>query len=298
MQPRMRSITPGEVPIKDLHQYLVGAVAPRPIGLASTIDEEGLPNLAPFSFFNVFGANPPTAIISPNRRVSNKTTKDTLHNVRTNGEIVINVVSHSIVRQVAVAGVGFDPHINEFEMTNLTPIKSDLIKPYRVMESPAQLECKVKDIITLGQDGGAGHLVICDILRIHIHENVIDGNRINPHKIDLMGRLGRAYYSRSSGDAVETILQPYEKLVIGYPALPDSVKNSTVLTGNNIGMLSGLFHVPTSEEIMAISKDPAVIDIMRGEEKLKNMHKLASDLLDQGKTEKAGALAWYADKQA
>lgn len=296
MSVKMRTINPGDVPVPDFHQYLLGAVSPRPIGLASTIDENGVPNLAAFSFFNVFGANPPTAIISPNRRVSDKTTKDTLHNVQQNGEIVINAVSYDIVRQAAITGVTFPPDVSEFEMANLTPIPSDLVKPFRVKESPAHLECKVREIVTLGGDGGAGHLIICDILRIHIREDVIEGNRINPHKIDLMGRMGRAFYCRSSGEAIHTILQPYEQPVIGYPALPDSAKNSTVLSANDIGMLSGLFHIPTEEEVLASANDKTVQKIVADGGKTEDFHRYVSELLHKGETEKAGALIWYVDK--
>lgn len=295
MSIKMRTITPGDIPVPDFHQYLLGAVSPRPIGLASTVDADGVPNLAPFSFFNVFGSNPPTAIISPNRRVSDQSTKDTLRNVEETGELVINAVSYDIVRKVAVTGVTFPPEVSEFDMSNLTPIPSDLVKPFRVKESPAQLECKVREIVTLGEDGGAGHLIICDIVRIHIREDVIENDRINPHKIDLMGRMGRAFYCRASGEAIHTILQPYEQSVIGYPALPDSAKNSKILSANDIGILSGLFHLPTTEEVQAFANDQRVLEILSNGIDIDKFHDYASELLGAGESEKAGALIWYAD---
>ena len=172
----MRVINPTEVPTRDLHQFLIGSVGPRPIAFASTINEDGSPNLAPYSFFNAFSSNPPILVFSSNRRVSDNTTKDTLHNIRQNGEVVINVVNYSIVRQMAVTSVEFDSSVSEFDKSGLTPIASDLIKPYRVKESPVQMECRVKEIVTLGEDGGAGHLIICDVLRMHIEEEIIDDN--------------------------------------------------------------------------------------------------------------------------
>ena len=183
----MLTIDPASTPVKDLHQFMVSAIAPRPIAFVSTIDEDGRPNLAPYSFFNAFSSNPPILIFSSNRRVKDNTTKDTLSNVQSTGEAVINVVSYGIVRQMAIASGRFEKGISEFEKAGLTPLPSDLVKPFRVKESPVQFECKVAEVITLGQEGGAGHLVICQVLRIHIDEGVVDeDNRIDPHKIDLM----------------------------------------------------------------------------------------------------------------
>ena len=227
----MRTIIPGKIPVKDMHQYLLGTVSPRPIAFVSTVNEDGQPNLAPYSFFNVFSSNPPIAVFSSNRRVSDNTTKDTLHNVKATGECVINAVTYDIVRQMTVASVGYDSDVNEFEKAGLTAISSDVVKPFRVKESPAHMECKVREIIPLGEHGGAGHLIVCDVVRMHIAESVIDGNRIDPHKMDLMGRMGRAYYVRASGDAVQTIVQSVVAIAIGFDNLPQSVINSTILTG-------------------------------------------------------------------
>jgi len=255
----MRTIEPGTIPTHDFHQFLLGAVAPRPIAFASTINEDGLVNLAPYSFFNAFSSNPPILVFSSNRRVSDNTTKDTLHNIEINKEVVINVVNYAIVRQMAVAAVNFDSAVSEFSKTGLTPVPSDIVKPPRVKESPVQMECKVKEIITLGKHGGAGHLIICDVVKMHVSEEVIDeNNRIDPHKIDLVGRMGRSYYTRASGDAIFTVVQPVTKISLGYDQLPDHIKQSEVLTGNDIGRLAGLYALPTSDEMTALRQEPEV----------------------------------------
>jgi flavin reductase (DIM6/NTAB) family NADH-FMN oxidoreductase RutF len=170
----MLRIDPNEIATKDLHQFIVGAVAPRPIAFASTISTDGIHNLAPYSFFNAFSSNPPLLIFSSNRRVSNNTTKDTLKNVQDTGQVVINVVSHSIVRQMAIAGVEYGPEVDEFKKAGLTPIPSELVRPPRVAESPVQMECVVEQILPLGESGGAGNLIICRIVLMHIAEEVLN----------------------------------------------------------------------------------------------------------------------------
>lgn len=241
----MRSITPGEIATRDLHQFLLGCVSPRPIAFASTISKDGVANLAPYSFFNAFSSNPPMVVFSSNRRVLDNTTKDTLRNIQDTGEVVINVVNHAIVRQMAVAAVEWPAEDSEFDQTGLTRMDSDMVAPFRVKESPAHLECKVSDIITLGDKGGAGHLILCDVVKMHVAESVIDERgRIDPHLIDLMGRMGRSYYVRASGDAVIPIVQPVTQACIGYAALPDIAKQSKILTGNDIGILAGLHEMP------------------------------------------------------
>lgn len=245
-----RRIVPGEIPTKDMHQYLLGSVAPRPIAFVSTKDEHGHDNIAPYSFFNVFSSNPPIAVFSSNRKVADNTTKDTLHNVKENMECVINVVNYDIVRQMALSSVAFPAGVSEFDKTGLTPIDAEFVDASLLSESPVNMECKVKEIITLGEHGGAGHLIICDILLMHIDERVIDGDRINPSKIDLVGRMGRSYYTRASGDAIFTLYQPVVSDPIGYDALPDSIKCSDHLTGNEIGELASIEDgMPTEKEI-------------------------------------------------
>lgn len=248
--PDMRSITPGEIPTRDLHQFLLGCVAPRPIAFVSTIDEDGRENVAPYSFFNAFSSNPPIVVFSSNRRVVDNTTKDTLANIISSKECVVNVVSHDIVQQMAVASIQYDHETSEFVKSGLTPMPSDIVKPPRVAESPAHLECQVQDIITLGEHGGAGHLIICKVVKMHVAEAVIDERgRIDPNKIDLVGRMGRAFYTRASGDAVFTLFQPVTKIAIGFDQLPKHVQESRILTGNQIGKLAGLFELPSEEDV-------------------------------------------------
>ncbi len=276
----MRSIDPKTVATKDLHQFLLGCVAPRPIAFASTIDENGNANLAPYSFFNAFSSNPPILVFSSNRRVSDNTTKDTLANIEATKEVVINMVNYDIVRQMAISSISFPTKISEFEKAGLTPIPSDVVKPFRVKESPAHLECKVSDIITLGTSGGAGHLIICEVVKMHISEDVLDGNRINPHKIDLMGRMGRAYYVRASGNAIHTIVQSVMDISIGFDGLPDHVKNSKTLTGNELGQLAGLKALPTESEVNAyLATDHKLTNILQKENARTLQEQYAKELL-------------------
>ena len=284
---KMLSIDPKDTPQKDLHQFILGTVSPRPIAFVSTIDENGVPNLAPYSFFNAFSSNPPIVVFSSNRRGSNNTTKDTLHNVKVNGECVINAVNYAIVRQMAVASVEFPEDVSEFEKTGLTPIPSDLVKAFRVAESPAHMECKVKDIITLGESGGAGHLIICEVVRMHIAVDVIDErNRIDPHKMDLMGRMGRAFYVRCSGPAIHTIVQEYLPVTIGFDLLPASIKNSPILTGNDLGKLAGQTVFPTNEEIDSIREELDVKEALAQQNPLRALHYLAKNYLDKEEVKK------------
>lgn len=278
----MLSFDPKEIPTKDLHQYLLGSVAPRPIAFASTMDKKGNPNLAPYSFFNAFSSNPPILVFSSNRRVADNTTKDTLHNIEETREVVINVVSHSIVRQMAVTSISFPTEVNEFAKAGLTPIPSEVVKPFRIKESPAQMECTVRDIISLGEEGGAGHLIICDVVRMHISKEVIDDrNRIDPQKIDLMGRMGRAYYVRASGDAIETIVQPVMQVTIGYDQLPESIRNSHILTGNNLGQLAGIPALPDAEALSAFkNNNTSIAKILKQEKPVERLHEFAKQMLD------------------
>lgn len=291
----MLRIIPEETQTKDLHQFLVGSIAPRPIAFVSTVDEEGNPNLAPYSFFNAFSSNPPILVFSSNRRVSNNTTKDTLSNVMATKEVVINVVNYDIVRQMAVTSVEFPSNINEFEKAGLTTIASEKVKPFRVKESPVQMECKVKEIITLGDHGGAGHLILCEVVMMHIAEHVVDdNNRINPHKLDLMGRLGRAYYVRASGDAIQTIVQSVTEITIGYDKLPQKVQNSSVLRGNELGMLAGIKQIPDSSTVEVAKDDPRVKACLGSSTETEDLHEYIAELLKDPKNnlEKAAAIAW------
>lgn len=292
----MLTIDPKKTPIKDLHQYLVGAVAPRPIAFVSTIDKDGSPNLAPYSFFNVFSSNPPTLVFSSNRRVTDNTTKDTLANVMETREVVVNVVSYQIVRQMAVASIQYPKEVSEFQKSGLTPIPSELVGPFRVKESPVQMECKVNNIIELGKSGGAGHLIICDILRIHISKNVLDEKgRISPHKIDLMGRLGRAYYARASGEAIYSIVQPVDRIGIGYDQLPPSILQSTILTGNSLGTLSALPNPPDEKDILELKNDPYIKALLKSPTPLKDLHQYAQREISKENFELAARIAWLGE---
>ncbi len=296
----MKVIDPQTAPRFDFHQLIVGAIGPRPIAFVSTMDAAGNPNLAPYSFFNAFSSNPPMLVFSSNRRVADNTTKDTLANVRETGEVVINAVNYNMVRQMAVASVQFPKGVSEFEKSGLTPIPSDLVKPFRVKESPVQMECKVTEVITLGDKGGAGHLILCEMLRMHIDEEVLDERgRINPHKLDLMGRLGRSYYVRASGSAILTIVQAVETMVIGYDALPPSVKFSRIFSGNNLGQLAGLHVAPREEEVLELkNSDARVQEILGSDEPLEGLHRYAKELLDSENEEgreMAGKIAWLGE---
>lgn len=293
----MLTIEPGKISTADFHQYMLGAVAPRPIAFVSTIDKEGIPNLAPYSFFNCFSSNPPILVFSSNRKVQGNTTKDTLHNVMETGEVVINVVTYNIVRQAAVAGIEFPREVSEFEKTGLTPVPADLVKPFRVKESPVHMECKVNQIIPLGDNGGAGHLIICEILRMHLDKGILDeAGRIDPQKIDLMGRMGRAYYVRASGEAVHTIIQPQNIIGIGYDRLPEHLKNSKVLTGNDLGQFAGMTHIPDKDALAILKNDPQIQAILQSENPLLELHRLAQKELAKENLEWAAQVAWLGEE--
>ncbi len=288
----MLSIDPSKIPTKDLHQYILGAVSPRPIAFASTISTEGVPNLAPYSFFNAFSSNPPILIFSSNRRVSNNTTKDTLKNVEDTGEVVINVVPHAIVRQMALASIEYGPEVNEFVKSGLTPLPSECVRPFRVAESPVQMECTVEKILPLGEGGGAGNLIICRIVRMHISESVLnEKGRIDPHKIDLMGRMGRFYYVRASGAAVEEIVQEVTSLGIGFDGLPKTLLHSKVLTGNNLGQLAALTALPDAAAARQTLRDDPRAQMLIARLSPIDMQLYIKELLDQGAVEKGAAMA-------
>ena len=286
----MVSLHPKDLSTGKLHGYLLSAVAPRPIAFASTIDEEGRPNLSPFSFFNVFSANPPIMIFSPARRVRDNTTKHTLHNVEAVKEVVINVVNHDIVHQMSLSSTEYPEDVNEFEKAGLTMLPSEEVKPFRVAESPVQFECKVNDIIKLGTEGGAGNLVICEVVKLHIADEVLnEDGTINQEALDLVARAGGSYYSRAKAGFFE-IPKPLRTMGIGVDALPEHVKNSMILTGNNLGMLANVDALPNQEEV-----DQFVNDISERYPEIKTAshrkkHKLAQNYLSFGDVESAWKL--------
>ncbi len=245
----MLTINPKEVSTGKLHQYLLGAIAPRPIAFASTIDKKGISNLSPFSFFNVFGANPPIMIFSPARSIQDNTAKHTLDNIEEVREVVINVVNYDIVQQMSLSSTMYPKKINEFIKAGLTMMPSEEIKPFRVAESPVQFECKVKEIIYTGKEGGAGNLIICEVVKVHIKKEVLDEKGyIDQYKIDLVARAGGSFYSRARNGFFE-IPKPVSALGIGIDKIPPEIRNSNVLTGNDLGVLGNVEALPDNEVV-------------------------------------------------
>ena len=288
----MLSLNPKELPIPQLHGFLLGAVGPRPIAFASTIDEDGNANLAPFSFFNVFSANPPIMIFSPARSGRTNTTKDTYNNVKKIKEVVINVVNYDIVHQMSLASSPFNSSIDEFEKAGFTKLKSDTVKPFRVAESPVQFECKVNEVIELGNEGGAGNLVICEVTRIHINEAVLDENgKIDQHKIDLVSRMGGNWYCRADENSMFEIKKPITTVGIGFDNIPKDVLNSTTLTGNDLGQLGGIEELPNETDVnehKLIELSELFMDYEDNQPKLElELHLLAQRLLQEDKLEEA-----------
>lgn len=283
-------VTPDSIKTAQLHAYLLGAVSPRPICFASTISEDGEANLSPFSFFNVFGSKPPLLIFSPARRVRDNTTKHTLQNAYATKEVVINVVSYDMVQQMSLASCEYPKGTSEFEKAGFTPLPSDLVQPFRVKESPVQIECRVNQIIETGIEGGAGNLIICEVLCMHINDDILnEAQQIDPHKIDLVARMGGDYYCRASGEAVFTVPKPNLSLGIGIDQLPEHVRHSSVLTGNNLGLLANSTEIPL---VSTIESDERIRQIMRefntdNSSKLHALHLYAKEVLDMGHVDKA-----------
>lgn len=241
----MVTINPKETPIPKMHGLLLDAVAPRPIAFASTIDKAGKINLSPFSFFNVFSANPPILIFSPARRGRDKTTKHTLENVLEVPEVVINIVNYSMVHQVSLASVEFPKGVNEFIKAGFAEEKSFMVKPPRVKESPVSFECKVNQVVPLGSEGGAGNLVICEVLLMHIQEDILDGEgRIDPQKLDAVARMGRDFYCRANADNIFIVPKPGEKLKIGIDQLPNSIRESKLFLRKDLAVLANVERLP------------------------------------------------------
>lgn len=283
----MLRIIPGETPLPHFHEYLLGVVAPRPIAFVSTVDHDSNPNLSPFSFFNAFSSRPPVCIFSPARRGKDGTTKHTYENVRETREAVINVVSYNIVRQASLASSEFPRGISEFVKAGLTPIASVMVRPPRVKESSVQMECKVRDVIELGTQSGSGNLVICEILLMHINEEVLDERgKINPHKMDLVARMGENWYCRASGNAVFEVDKPGAIPGIGVDGIPEHIRYSNVLTGNNLGQLGNAEKLPSAEEVERL-REKALGDIFTlyssdSKELERQLHLRAKKLLEEG----------------
>lgn len=245
----MISILPKEVSTAKLHGYLLGSIGPRPIAFASTIDEDGRPNLSPFSFFNVFSANPPILIFSPARRVRDNTTKHTFENVLKTKEVVINIVNFDIVQQMSLSSTEYSEGVNEFEKSGLTMLESDLVKPFRVAESPVQFECKVTKVEALGKEGGAGNLIFSEVVKVHVDKSILlDDGSIDQNKIDQVARMGGNTYTRANQGLFE-VPKPLSTLGIGVDAIPEVIRNSAILTGNDLGLLGNVEKLPSEDEI-------------------------------------------------
>lgn len=286
----MIQIVPGEVNTAKFHSIMLGSVGPRPIAFASTIDPEGRPNLSPFSFFNAFGSNPPTLIFCPARRVRDNTTKHSLENVKKVPEVVINVVTYNMVHQASLASVEYPEGVNEFLKAGFTPEPSLKVKPFRVKESPVQYECRVKQVIELGNQGGAGNLIICEVLMVHVAEWVLDAQQnIDQHKIDLVARMGGNWYCRAHGDALFEVTKPVSTIGVGVDQIPDAIRYSPILTGNNLGQLGNVEQLPNADEV-AQFKQSGELDLMIQGIPYADFahHRLAKQLLDQGNV----VLAW------
>jgi flavin reductase (DIM6/NTAB) family NADH-FMN oxidoreductase RutF len=282
----MLTINPKEIPSGKMHAYLLGAVTPRPIAFASTIDADGNVNLSPFSFFNCFGSNPPLLIFSPARRGRDNTTKHTFENVNEVPEVVIHIVKYDMVQQMSLSSTEYAKGINEFIKAGFTEAPSVMVKPPRVVEAPVSFECKVIQIIPTGNQGGAGNLVICEVLCMHIDETILDDEgRIDPFKLDAVARLGGDYYCRVQGDSIFKVPKPLEKIGIGVDQLPERIRLSKVLTGNDLGLLANVERIPDASTSNLLDKDDDVkIAISKGEA---GLHQLAHEYLEKGNLEQA-----------
>ena len=288
----MLTYNPTDLPVQKLHQYLLGAIGPRPIAFASTIDGDGKPNLAPFSFFNVFSANPPILIFSPARSGRSNTTKDTYNNVKVVPEVVINVVNYDIVQQMSLASSPYPSDVDEFVKSGFTSLASETIKPMRVAESPVQFECKVNQVIELGTEGGAGNLIICEVTRIHINENVLDENgMIDQHKIDLVSRMGGDWYCRADQNSMFEIKKPITTCGIGFDQLPIDIVSSVVFSKNDLGQLAGIEELPNETDVneyKLLELSDLFVTLDNDAEKLENeLHLRALSLLKQNKLDEA-----------
>ncbi len=280
----MKSIDVNDIKQADLFRIISNSIAPRPIAFVSTVDSEGRPNLSPFSFFNAFGVNPSTLIFSPARRGRDNTTKHTYENVKEVPECVIHVVNYAIVQQMSLSSSDYERGVNEFVKAGFTQVDSDLVKAPRVAEAPIAFECKVREVIETGTGGGSGNLVICEVLKVHAQDGLLnDDYTIDPNLLDAVGRLGKDYYVRASGDALFEVEKPLTKPGIGIDGLPESVRNSQILTGNDLGQLGNLKEMPTREDVEAFSEEPDIWDFLMHRPKEIELHRFAQLMIrEQG----------------
>ncbi|MDF9800880.1 flavin reductase (DIM6/NTAB) family NADH-FMN oxidoreductase RutF [Catalinimonas alkaloidigena] len=293
----MKSIRPADVSARDFYSYMVGAVVPRPIAFVSSISAEGRVNLSPYSFFNAVSAKPPILIFAPVNSMRDGSTKNTLDYVLEHDEVVINIVNHTMLEQMSLASTAYPKGVNEFAKSGLTEAASQLVKPPRVAESPVAFECKVKQVIPLGDEGGAGNLVICEVLLVHIHEEVLDekGN-IHPQKLNAIGRMGGSFYCRASGDAVFEVIRPIKEHGIGVDQLPEAIRKSSILTGSNLAKLATVAAIPDLDHVQRYAEDSEIQRTLKqystdSRQLTEAIHRLAQQYLDKGDTDKAwGAL--------
>ena len=240
---------PKDLPVPNLHQLLLGGIGPRPIALVSTISEDGILNLTPFSFFNCFGSNPPIVAFSPSRRGKDGSFKNTYLNLMNNKECVVQAVTYSMVNQVNLASGEYPPEVDEFVKSGLTPIDSDLVKPKRVKESPFQMECIMREMRSFGEGGASPNIAICEVLKLHISEDIVKDGIIHPDDIDLVGRMSANFYSRASGDSIFELVQPKYNIGVGYDSLPDFIKESHIYSANDLGKFGTSMSIPDYLEV-------------------------------------------------
>lgn len=274
----MVSFNPADIATQKLYGLMVSSVGPRPIAFASTVNTEGKPNLAPFSFFNMMSANPPVLVFSPVLKISDKSSKHTLQNVLSTKEVVINVVNYNLVQQMSLSSTAYAEGVNEFKKAGLTMQDSDLVKPYRVKESPVQFECKVTQVVKLGEEGGAGNLVCCEVLKMHVAEEVLDeNNKIDQFKLDQVARMGGNLYSRANLGIFE-IPKPISSIGMGVDNLPEEIRDSHILTGNDLGKLATLEKIPSDKEVKEFLENNNLVDYIE-ESSVEKIHAIAQEYL-------------------
>lgn len=286
----MKSIRPEDVSARDFYSYMVGAVVPRPIAFVSSMSKEGKVNLSPYSFFNAFSAKPPVLVFGPVNSIRDGSTKNTLDNVLEHEEVTVNIVNYRMVEQMSLASTAYPKGINEFAKSGLTEAASELVKPPRVAEAPVSFECKVQQVIHLGQEGGAGNLVICEVLLIHIQDEVLDDKgSIDPQKLDAVGRMGGSYYCRASGDVIFETLRPDREHGIGVDQLPEAIRNSSVLTGSDLARLANVPKIPSPDNLAQYRDEPE-IKTVKASGNIGHQHQLAQRYIRSGKILRAWAV--------
>jgi len=282
------TIDPKTIPVPEMHAYLQSTIGPRPIAFASTVDKDGKVNLSPFSFFNVFSTNPPILIFSPSRRVRDNSTKHTLQNVLEWPEVVINLVNYAMVQQMSLASNEFDKGVNEFVKAGFTEVPSQRVKPPRVGEAPVAFECKVKQVLPMGDQGGAGNLVICEVQLMHLKKEILNASgRVDDEKTDLVARMGANWYCRAHGEAMFEVPKPVDRKAIGMDQLPERIRYSNVLTGNDLGMLANVEKLPDEAGVREYHQHERVRLIVEAYENdptglEEALHQLAQQYLHEG----------------